>query len=46
MLSNPFLAAAIARLPVVDGTDLRWCATAATDGFRVYVNREFMAALE
>ena len=45
MLANPFLAGAIARLPVVDGTDLRWCGTAATDGFHVYVNRDFLAGL-
>ena len=38
MLSQPFLASAIVRLPLVDASDLGWCETAATDGYYIYVN--------
>lgn len=45
MLRHPFLASAVARLPVVDGTEMHWCATAATDGYNVYVDAGFFESL-
>jgi len=45
MLAQPFLASAIARLPLVDATALGWCDTAATDGYYIYVNLAFTATL-
>lgn len=36
MLRHPFLAAATARLPLVEVEAGSWCATAATDGLRIY----------
>ena len=45
MLHHPFLASAIARLPLVDATNTDWCATAATDGYYIYVNLTFAESL-
>lgn len=45
MLDQPFLAAAVARLPLIDATDREWCETFATDGYAIYVNRTFAATL-
>lgn len=45
MLDQPFLAAAVARLPLVDATDRYWCPTFATDGYAIYINREFAETL-
>ncbi len=45
MLRHPFLAAAIARLPLIDGTQMAWCATAATDGYSVFVDSDFFESL-
>lgn len=41
MLRHPYLAAALARLPLVDGTDMGWCDTMATDGYHIFFNRDF-----
>ena len=38
MLAHPYLAAALARLPIVNGADFGWCRTMATDGYYIYVN--------
>jgi predicted metal-dependent peptidase len=38
MLVHPYLASALARLPVVNAADLGWCRTMATDGYYIYVN--------
>ena len=45
MLRHPFLAAAVARLPMVDAANSPWCATAATDGYHIVVNADFFAGL-
>ncbi len=45
MMSHPYLATAVARLPLVDATDREWCATFATDGFTIYFNRDFVRTL-
>lgn len=45
MLAQPFLASAVARLPLVDATSTGWCPTAATDGYYVYVNLAFAETL-
>jgi len=45
MLGEPYLASAIARLPVVNADGLGWCDTMATDGYYIYVNPAFCAAL-
>ncbi len=45
MLAHPYLASALARLPMVDAAELGWCATMATDGYHVYVNPSFCEAL-
>jgi predicted metal-dependent peptidase len=42
MLNEPFLAAAVARLPLVDVTTAGWCPTMATDGHRIFVNMDFV----
>ena len=46
MLRHPYLANAIARLPVIDASDLAWCETMSTDGYYIYVNPDFCAQLE
>jgi predicted metal-dependent peptidase len=45
MLNFSYLAAAVARLPVVNGDHLDWCDTMATDGYYIYVNRDYCAKL-
>lgn len=45
MLEQPFLASAIARLPLVDATHAAWCPTAATDGYYIHVNLAFAETL-
>ncbi len=45
MLGHPYLAAAIARLPIDDADAAPWCATAATDGYHIVVNSDFLAML-
>jgi predicted metal-dependent peptidase len=46
MLRESYLAAAVARLPVVDATAFAWCRTMATDGYYVYVDTGFCASLD
>ena len=46
MLSEPYLASAIARFPVVNAKDMDWCNTMATDGYYIYVSPEFCAELK
>lgn len=46
MLSQPYLASAIARYPVVDSTAQGWCETMATDGYYIYINSDFCESLE
>jgi predicted metal-dependent peptidase len=45
MLAHPYLAAALAHLPIVNGIDLGWCRTMATDGYYIYVNPRFCEGL-
>ena len=45
MLREPYLAAAVARLPMVDATELAWCRTMATDGYYIYINTGFCETL-
>jgi hypothetical protein len=45
MLDQPYLAAATARLPLVDASATAWCATMATDGYHIFVNPAFVEAL-
>ncbi|HYT88896.1 MAG TPA: VWA-like domain-containing protein [Gemmataceae bacterium] len=45
MLAHPYLAAALARLPIVNGADFGWCRTMATDGYYIYVNPTFCETL-
>ncbi len=45
MLREPYLASAIARLPVVNAEGMDWCDTMATDGYYIYVNPAFCATL-
>jgi len=45
MLGHPFLAAAMARYPLVDAVEHPWCDTMATDGYYIYVNRDFSESL-
>ena len=41
MLAHPYLACALARLPLVDASTMPWCRTMATDGYYIYVNPSF-----
>lgn len=45
MLDQPFLASAVARLPLVNAAGLDWCETMATDGYYIYVNPAFLETL-
>jgi predicted metal-dependent peptidase len=45
MLDFPYLARAVARLPMVDVTRIGWCPTMATDGYNIFVNLNFCEAL-
>ena len=45
MLREPYLASAVARLPVVDATQSPWCQTMATDGYYIYINTRFCESL-
>jgi len=45
MLLHPYLAAALARLPVVNATSLGWCETMVTDGYYIYVSPSFCETL-
>lgn len=46
MLNEPYLASAIARLPIVDATDKRWCELIATDGYYIYYNSTAIEQVE
>jgi len=41
MLRHPYLAVAVARLPLVYAIDMPWCDTMATDGYYIYINGDF-----
>ena len=45
MLRNPYLAGAVARLPIWEAIDMPWCQTMATDGYNIFWNAEFCASL-
>lgn len=45
MLNQSYLAAAIARFPLVNAEGLDWCDTMATDGYFIYINPGFCDAL-
>jgi predicted metal-dependent peptidase len=45
MLRNPYLAGAVARLPMREAIDMPWCQTMATDGYNIFWNAEFCASL-
>lgn len=45
-LSRPFLASAVLRLPLVRVADSQWCRTAATDGYHVFYNPDWIAELD
>jgi predicted metal-dependent peptidase len=45
MLAHPYLACALARLPVVNAAEMGWCRTMATDGYYIYVNPSFCEGL-
>jgi predicted metal-dependent peptidase len=45
MLNEPFLASAVARYPLVVADEYGWCQTCATDGYFIYINREFCGGL-
>jgi predicted metal-dependent peptidase len=45
MLGEPYLAAAVARLPVVNKTNSPWCDTFATDGYNIFYNEAFADTL-
>ena len=46
MLSEPYLAAAIARLPLVDASDKKWCELIATDGYYIYYDAEAIEEID
>jgi len=45
MLSHPYLANAVARLPFVDASQSVWCNTFATDGYHIYFDRTYADSL-
>lgn len=45
MLRNPYLAGAVARLPMREAIDMPWCQSMATDGYNIFWNAEFCASL-
>jgi predicted metal-dependent peptidase len=45
MLAHPFLASALARLPVINAAAMPWCKTMATDGYCIFVNPSFCEKL-
>lgn len=45
-LTQPFLATAVMRLPLVKVGRSSWCQTAATDGYHVFYNPQWMGALK
>jgi predicted metal-dependent peptidase len=45
MFNQPFWGRLVPRLAIEDATDAGWCPTAATDGEKLYINRDFVNAL-
>lgn len=45
MLRNPYLAGAIARLPMKEAEGRAWCPTMATDGYNIFWNSDFCNSL-
>jgi len=45
MLRHPFLASAVARLPLIKISEDSWCQTAATDGYHIFWNTKFFGSL-
>jgi predicted metal-dependent peptidase len=45
MLGHPYLAGAVARLPLIDASDSPWCETAATDGYCIFINPAWIGEL-
>lgn len=45
-LSHPFLAAAVMRLPLRAASQQSWCVTAATDGYHIFFNPDWIATLD
>ena len=43
MLDQPYLASAVARLPLVELPDPSWCTTMATDGYHIAYSPKFVA---
>jgi predicted metal-dependent peptidase len=46
MLDEPYLASAIARLPIVDASGNSWCELIATDGYYIYYNAREIETVE
>ena len=44
-LAQPFLATSVMRLPVREVAGMAWCPTAATDGYHIFYNPDWMARL-
>ena len=44
-LAKPFLASAVLRLPLVPVTASSWCTTAATDGYHLFYNPQWVGGL-
>ena len=44
-LQQPFLASALMRLPLRAAPDMPWCPTAATDGYHIFYNPQWVATL-
>ena len=45
-LAHPFLATALMRLPLCEVVGQGWCATAATDGYHIFYNPDWIAGLD
>jgi predicted metal-dependent peptidase len=45
MLAHPYLASALARLPLVNAAAFGWCKTMATDGYHIFINPQFCRGL-
>lgn len=44
-LAQPFLATSVMRLPVREVAGMAWCSTAATDGYHIFYNPDWVAGL-
>jgi len=45
MLDHPYLASAVARLPIKLAAERDWCQTMATDGYHIFINPAFCETL-